>query len=141
MNIKFQKISKDAKIPSFAHEGDAGMDLYSNEDASIAPGEIKAVSTGIKMELPNGYVALFWDKSGLALKKGVKTMGGVIDSGYRGELKVIMTNLSKEILEIKKESKIAQMIIQKFESPKIEIAEDLTDTKRGEDGFGSTGLK
>lgn len=139
--IKFQKISKDAKIPSFAHKGDAGMDLYSNEEVEVIPGEIKAISTGIKMEIPNGFVALVWDKSGLALKKGLKTMGGVIDSGYRGEIKVIITNLSDEVFEVEKGGKVAQMIIQKFESPEIEVVEDLSDTKRGSDGFGSTGLK
>ncbi|MEK7452863.1 MAG: dUTP diphosphatase [Patescibacteria group bacterium] len=141
MKIKFQKILSDAKIPSFAQSGDAGMDLYSSESLDIYPGEIKAVSIGVKMEIPEGYVALIWDKSGLALKSGVKTMGGVIDSGYRGEIKVIITNLSKEVLKVEKGNKIAQMLIQKFESPEIEIVEELSNTKRGDGGFGSTGLK
>ncbi|MBI3671746.1 dUTP diphosphatase [Candidatus Azambacteria bacterium] len=141
MIVKFQKISDDAKVPAFAHKGDAGMDVFSFESLELLPGEIKAVATGVKMEIPEGYVALVWDKSGLALKNGVKTMGGVIDSGYRGEIKIIMTNLSKEVLKIEKGQKIAQMPIQKFESPEVEAVSELSETKRGDGGFGSTGLK
>jgi len=141
MIIRFKKISEDSKVPSFANEGDAGMDLYASEDMEVARGEIKAVPTGVKMELPKGYVALIWDKSGIALKSGIKTMGGVLDSGYRGEIKVIVTNLSDEVFEVKKGDKVAQMLIQKVESPEVEITEDLSDSERGDGGFGSTGLK
>ena len=140
MKIKFKKLRNEAKIPSFAHERDAGMDIFCSEDITIPSGNIYAVPTGISMEMPEGYVAFVWDKSGLALKSGVKTMGGVIDSGYRGEIKVIVANLSDKELNIKSGQKIAQMIIQKYESPEIEVAEELSETKRGEGGFGSTGL-
>jgi len=141
MKINFQKISEDVKIPSFAHNGDAGMDIYSNEDTSIEAGEIKAISTDIKIELEKGYVALIWDKSGLALNNGIKVMGGVIDSTYRGEIKIILNNLSKDVFKVEKGSKVAQMLIQKVECPDIEVVEDLSETKRGRGGFGSTGLK
>lgn len=138
--VKFQKVDSDAKTPTFANQGDAGMDVYSNADMEIAPGDIAAIPAGFKMELPDGYVALVWDKSGLALKSGIKTMGGVLDAGFRGEVKVIMTNLSKEPFFIPKHTKVAQILIQKVECPQIEIAEMLSDSERGENAFGSTGL-
>ena len=93
MKIKFQKILDEAIIPHYAHQGDAGMDIFSAEDAVIKSGEIKSVKTGVKMEMPEGFVGLIWDKSGLALKNGIKTMAGVIDSSYRGEIKILLHNL------------------------------------------------
>lgn len=138
--IKFQKVDAEAKIPIFAKTGDAGMDVYSNAEMTIMPGEITAIPTGVKMELPEGYAALVWDKSGIALKNGIKTMGGVLDAGFRGEVKIIMTNLSKDSFFIPKHTKVAQILIQKVECPKIEITEVLSESERGESAFGSTGL-
>ena len=140
MKIRIKKIHEEAIVPNFAHSGDAGMDLYSVEDLILKPGERVAVSTGISAEFPEGYVALVWDKSGMALKSGIKTMAGVIDSGYRGEYKIVLTNLSPENFEIKKGQKIAQLLLQKIEVPEIEIAEELSEADRGEGGFGSTGV-
>lgn len=140
MKIKIQKIEEDAVVPSYAKAGDAGLNLYSAEDLVLKGSERQAIKTGIKMEIPDGYVGLIWDRSGLAVNNGIKTMAGVIDCGYRGEVKVVLMNLSKEDFEIKKGYKIAQMIIQKFESPEIEIADSLSDTERGDNGFGSTGI-
>jgi len=88
MLIKFQKILDEAIIPHYAHPGDAGMDIFSAEEMTIKAGERKSVRTGVKMELPEGFVGLVWDKSGLALKNGIKTMAGVIDSGYKPNVKV-----------------------------------------------------
>jgi len=141
MEIKIKKIAEDVKAPNFAKEGDAGLDMYSNEEVLLKPGDIHAVATGVCMEIPHGFVGLVWDKSGLALKSGVKTMGGVIDSGYRGEVKIIIKNLSNEILNIEKGQKVAQMLIQKVENPEIKIVEELSETERGHQGFGSTGIK
>ncbi len=140
MKIKFKKLNNNAKTPSFTHKGDAGMDIYCDTDCIITPGKITLVPTGISMELPENYVAFIWDRSGLAVKSGIKTMGGVLDSGFRGEIKVIMTNLSDEELKIEKYSRIAQMIIQKYELPEIEVVESLSDSLRGVSGFGSSGL-
>lgn len=140
MKIKFQKILKEAITPSYAHQGDAGLDIFSAEDAVIKAGERKNIRTGLKMELPEGYVALMWDKSGLALKNGVKTMAGVIDSCYRGEIGIVLVNLGKKDFEIRKGQKIAQMLIQKVENAEIELAKKLSDTRRAEGGFGSTGV-
>lgn len=140
MKIKFQKISDGAIIPFCAHRGDAGMDIFSAEETVLKPSERKAIKTGFKMELPEGFVALVWDKSGLAVKNGVKTMAGVIDCGYRGEILIVLVNMGSEPFEIKKGQKIAQMLIQKVERPEIEEADSVSETIRGQGGFGSTGL-
>ena len=140
MLIKFQKILDEAIIPHYAHQGDAGMDIFSVEETIIKSGERKSVRTGVIMELAEGFVALVWDKSGLALKNGIKTMAGVIDSGYRGEIGVVLANLSGQDYKIEKGQKIAQMLIQKVERAEIEEVKELSETKRGAGGFGSTGL-
>ena len=140
MQIKFQKILEGAIIPHYAHPGDAGMDIFSAEDAVIKAGERRSVRTGVKMELPEGFVGLIWDKSGLALKNGIKTMAGVIDSCYRGEIEIVLVNLSEQDYKIEKGQKIAQMLIQKAERAEIEEVEELNETSRGAGGFGSTGL-
>ncbi|MEK7496213.1 MAG: dUTP diphosphatase [Patescibacteria group bacterium] len=138
MKIKILKI-KDVKTPTYANHDDAGLDLYSAENFVLKPGERRAIETGVKMEIPEGYVGLVWDKSGLAVNDGIKTMAGVVDAGYRGEIKIVLINLSNQNFEIKKGQKIAQMLIQKIEHPKIEIVEFLNESNRGEGGFGSTG--
>ena len=140
MKIKFQKILKEAIIPSYAHSGDAGMDIFSAENVVLKAGERKRIRTGIKMELPEDYVALIWDKSGLAFEHGIKTMAGVIDSDYRGEVLIVLVNLSSIDYKIEKGRKIAQMLIQKIETAEIEVAEKLNSSKRAEGGFGSTGI-
>lgn len=137
--IKIKKLDPEAKIPSFAHPGDAGMDLFSLETVIIQPGERVKIRTGIATELPQGYAGLWWDKSGLSNNHGLKILGGVLDAGYRGELLVGLINLSKESYTIEKHHKITQMIIQKIEHPEIVEASELSDSSRGEGGFGSTG--
>lgn len=140
MIIKFQKNLDEAIIPHYAHKGDAGMDIFSAEETTIKARERKNIKTGIKIELPDGFVGLVWDKSGLALKNGIKTMAGVIDSGYRGEIGIVLVNLSDQDFKIEKGQKIAQMLIQKVERLEIKEVKELSETKRGEGGFGSTGL-
>lgn len=140
--LKIQKINNNAKVPNYAHWGDAGLDLYSAEENYILkPGERKGFSTGIKMEIPDGYVGLIWDKSGLAVKYGIKIMAGVIDSTYRGEVVIVLINLGSEKYLVEKNTKIAQLLVQKIERAEIEIVEDLNSSKRGGRGFGSTGMK
>lgn len=140
MKIAVKKLDKDAKVPAYAHPGDAGMDLFALENIVIQPGTRASVKTGIAMAIPEGYAGLIWDKSGIASKNGIKTMAGVIDSGYRGEIKIVLANLSREVYGIKKGDKIAQMLIQKVKRAEIIEAEELDETMRGEGGFGSTGL-
>lgn len=126
-------------MPSYAHPGDAGLDLYAAETTTVAPGQNVAVPTGVAMEIPDGYVGLIWDKSGLAIKNRLKTLGGVVDSGYRGEVLVGMINLSSEPYTFEKRHKVAQMVIQKKEDVRVEEVDELSDTVRGTGGFGSTG--
>lgn len=137
--LKIKRLHKDAKIPHYAHLGDAGLDLYAADGVTIAPNERAAVSTGIAMEIPDGYVGLIWDKSGLSIKHGLKTLGGVVDSGYRGEVLVGIINLSDAEYTIQKGEKVAQMIIQKKENIEVKEVSELGETARGEGGFGSTG--
>jgi len=139
VKIKVKKLNDNAIVPTYAHEGDAGLDLYSVEEMTIFPGNRKIISTGISMELPTGYVALFWDKSGLAAKKGMTVLGGVIDSHYRGEYKAILYNSSKEPFEVRKGDKVCQVLIQPIVNATVEEVTELSETKRGEGRFGSTG--
>lgn len=139
MKIKIFKSNTAAKIPTYAQSGDAGMDLYACEEMILQPGERRVIATGIKMEIPDGYAGLIWDKSGLAVKNGIKVIAGVIDCGYRGEIKVGLINLGKNNFEIKLGAKIAQIIIQKVETAELIETEHLSNSERGEDGFGSTG--
>jgi dUTP pyrophosphatase len=139
LTLKIKKLHPDAKIPSYAHPGDAGMDLYSLEKVEIKPGERLKIRTGIATELPDGYAGLWWDKSGLSNNYGLKVLGGVLDAGYRGELLVGLINLSKETYVVEKHHKVTQMLIQKVEHPEIIEVEELSDSSRGAGGFGSTG--
>ncbi len=140
MKISIKKLHPQAKVPAFAHPGDAGMDLYSVEAMVLKPGERRSVPTGIAIALPEGYVSLVWDKSGPSHKFGVKTLGGVLDSGYRGEYLIGLVNLGQEDFKIKVGQKIAQLLIQKVEHPEIEEVTELEDTSRGAGRFGSSGL-
>ena len=137
--IKVVRVHDEARLPKYAHKGDAAFDLFSVESVIFRSGVTHSVSTGIKMEIPDGYVGLIWDKSGLAIQPGLKVLGGVIDSGYRGEVMVGMTNLGNDEYSLERGEKVAQMIIQKVEQSVIREVKELSDTKRGEGGFGSTG--
>lgn len=139
MKIKIKKLAPD--IPDFKYENadDAGFDLYARETTTILPGEYKGIPTGVQIELPSGYVSLVWDKSGLAIKNGLKTLGGVIDAGYRGEYMVGIINLGKESYTFEKGHKVAQVLIQKIEQVTFEYTDALSETDRGENGFGASG--
>jgi len=138
MELKVKKIHKDSKLPLYQHQGDAGLDVFSCVDCVLEAGETKPVSTGVKVAIPEGYVGLLWDKSGISLK-GVHRLAGVIDSSYRGEVKVVMVNLGNEPFVIEKGMKIAQLLIQKVTEVKVTESEELDETSRGDNGFGSTG--
>ncbi|RLE03883.1 MAG: dUTP diphosphatase [Candidatus Aminicenantes bacterium] len=138
MEVRIKKIHPQARLPQYSHAGDAGLDLYSVVDETIAPGERKAIPTGIKMAIPPWYVGLIWDKSGLSLE-GIHRLAGVVDAGYRGEVKVVLVNLGSQEFRIAVGMKIAQMLIQPVETVKIVETSELDPTSRGEGGFGSTG--
>lgn len=139
MELRIQKLLISAKLPVYAQDGDAGFDLYAIESVVIPAGARVLVGTGIVMEIPDGYSGLIWDKSGLSNTYGLKTLGGVVDAGYRGEVRVGIVNLSANDFEVKEGNKIAQMLIQKVEHPELILVEELSETERGANGFGSTG--
>ena len=139
MELKVKCIHPDARIPAYGHTGDAGMDLFSVVDYELPAAAVFAVPTGIQVAIPAGFVGLIWDKSGISLK-GVHRLAGVVDAGYRGEVRVVMVNLGNEPFTIKKGMKVAQMLIQPVAFVTLVQSETLDDTTRGEGGFGSTGL-
>ncbi|HQL11928.1 MAG TPA: dUTP diphosphatase [bacterium] len=139
MIVKILKINKDAIIPNYVIKGDAGLDLYSLEDYVLKPGERKVFFTGIKMEFSKRYYARIAPKSGLALKYGIDTLGGVIDSSYRGEYGVILINHGKEDFKIEKGMKLAQIIFERIGKAKFKIVSNLKDTERRDGAFGHTG--
>lgn len=139
MKIKVKKLYPDAKIPTYAHPGDAGMDLYSQETVTIGPGQARSLPVGVSMEIPDGYVGLVWEKSGLAFKYGIQLLGGVIDSGFRGELVARAYNSGKESYTFQKGDKVAQMLIQPVIQVSFEEVDKLSETSRGLGREGSTG--
>ena len=139
--IKIKLISKEAKLPTYAHSGDAGFDIYSTESGAIKPGSIKIFSTGIASEFSEKWFVLFRDRSGLAAKYGIHILAGVLDSGYRGEWKVVLVNLGKKNYKVEKGERIAQGILLPIVRAKIKKAKNLSETKRGSGKFGSTGKK
>lgn len=138
MKLNIKKLYDDAKLPTRAYHDDAGTDLYAQGDHTVAPHTTAVIPTGVAMELEKGYVSLIWDKSSVGAK-GVKTLGGVIDAGYRGEYKIIVHNLNNEEYIFKHGDKVAQMLVQKVEFPELVEVTELADSTRGEGGFGSTG--
>ena len=139
MQLQIKKLHPNAKLPSFAHATDAGMDLYTVEDFTIAPGEFRQVHTGVAIVFPVGYTALTWDKGSVSHIKNIKTMGGVFDADYRGEYIIGLINLGTEPQTFAVGDKIAQLLIQKVEHPEIIEVKELDETARGEGRFGSTG--
>ena len=139
--LKIERVNKELDLPCYAHEHDAGIDLRSAENLILEKGERRTVKSGIKISIPNNYVGLIWDRSGHAHKHGLHVLAGVIDSGYRGEVGIVLKNLGDSEFKIEKNMRIAQMLIQKVELPTISEVEELDETTRNEGGFGSTGLK
>lgn len=142
MKLRLRRLHPDAKLPAYAHgpAEDAGMDLCAVEETVLDPGVPKAVPTGLAVDIPAGYEAQIRPRSGLALKHSIilPNAPGTIDPGYRGEIKVILLNLGREPYRVRAGDRIAQMIIARYETVEWEETE-LTDTNRGEGGFGSSG--
>jgi len=137
--IPYTKSHPEAKEPCQANGSDAGYDLFSVEEVTLEPFERLIVKTGIKLALPNGYYGRVAPRSGLAIKKGIDVLAGVIDSGYRGEVGVVLINLSSDKQILNKGDKIAQLIIEKCYCVAFSEVSDLEDSGRGEGGFGSSG--
>lgn len=142
ISIKIRKIDKSVSIPEYAHDGDAGSDLRSSIDVEIKPGERILVPTGIAVQIPKGYAGFVQPRSGLALKHGISVLNtpGLIDSKYRGEIKVILINLDeRKPFIINKGDRVAQLVIQNITEADFVEVNELDETIRGDGGFGSTG--
>ena len=139
MNIRIKVLDTRARLPTYAHDDDAGMDIYSLEKVSIEPGKRAVIHTGIAIEIPKGMTALVWDKSGLSIGRGLTVIGGVMDAGYRGEYLICLHNLSDERQVINVHDKVAQILFQHVERPHIEITQELSRSTRGDGRMGSTG--
>ncbi|NMF60477.1 dUTP diphosphatase [Pseudanabaena yagii] len=142
IEIKFQKLHPDAQIPSYAHIGDAGADVYSVAEVTLQPSDRAAIPTGLAVDIPLGYEIQVRPKSGLALKHGIAVLNspGTVDAGYRGEIQVIVINLGKEAYTFAKGQKIAQLVLKPVIQAQY-IEGELGTSDRGVGGFGSTGLK
>ncbi|MDQ3981494.1 MAG: dUTP diphosphatase [Actinomycetota bacterium] len=142
MRIRVRRLDPGLPLPGYARAGDAGLDLFSAEDVSLKPGERGAIATGIAVEIPAGYAGFVHARSGRALRDGLALVNapGLIDSGYRGEVKVIVVNLDPtDVVHIARGDKIAQLVVQPVVSAELEEVDDLDRTERGAGGFGSTG--
>lgn len=136
--VEVKKLYESANIPTKGHPSDAGWDLYANEDIELWPEETKLISTGIAMSLPKGFVGLIWDRSSMGVK-GIHRHAGVIDSSYRGEVKVCLHNTTSGLYKIKTGDRIAQLLIQEIPTFRLHEVKELDSTDRGSGGFGSTG--
>lgn len=142
MKVLITRLDEDLALPAYARTGDAGMDLLAAEDVKLSPGERAAVRTGIALAIPEGYAGFVQARSGRALSEGlgVANAPGLIDSGYRGEIKVIVVNLNiSAMIDIRRGEKIAQIVFQKVEHAQLELVDELPESERGEGGFGHTG--
>ena len=144
IKVPIKRLDADLPLPKYAQPGDAGCDLLSAEQTVLEPGGGRGlISTGIAIALPEGYAAFIQPRSGLALKHGVTCLNtpGLIDSGYRGELKVLLVNTDPNVpFEVNRGERIAQLVIQEVEQAEFIVTEDLPETERGDGGFGSTGI-
>ncbi|MEY3345112.1 MAG: hypothetical protein RL125_833 [Actinomycetota bacterium] len=144
MRIEIQLLDPDIEIPSYAKPGDAGLDLRSRVDMKLEPGMRALVPTGLAIAIPEGYVGLVHPRSGLAIKNGISMVNtpGTIDSGYRGEIAVILINHDREkTFEIKRGDRIAQLVIQQVEIAELIAVKELPMSQRGAGGFGSSGVR
>ncbi len=140
--ILIRRLDPDLPLPSPAHPGDAGFDLYAAQEMTLAPGERTAMPTGIAVALPEGYAGWVVPRSGLAARHGVSIVNapGLVDAGYRGEVKVLLVNLDpKEAVTLRRGERIAQLVVQRVEGIAVVEVGELPDSARGEGGFGSTG--
>ena len=142
MSLRFTRLTEHATPPAQAHEGDAGYDLFAAEAAVIEPGRRASVGTGIAVAIPDGCAGLVLPRSGLAAKHGITLPNapGLIDSGYRGEVRVLLLNSDPDVaFDVAVGDRIAQLLVVRFEAPPLEEADALDETARGAGGFGSTG--
>jgi len=142
MKIPFLKLDPELPTPVSAHEGDAGVDLYAREDTILAPGAWTTIPTGVATAIPAGHAGLVAPRSGLAARLGIGVVNGpgVVDAGYRGEIKVILINHGPEEVRLRRGERIAQLLVVPIAMSEFEEVDELPDTSRGAGGFGSSGL-
>lgn len=142
MNLQVARLAPGLPLPAYARPGDAGLDLAAAEEVKLEPGERAAIATGIAVAIPPGYAGFVHARSGRALRDGLALANapGLIDSGYRGEIKVVAVNLDRhDAIVVQRGDKIAQLVIQPVAAVEVELVDELDDTDRGSAGFGSTG--
>lgn len=142
MKVLIKRLDPELPIPAFAHEGDAGLDLLAAESLSLKPSERALVPTGLALAIPEGYAGYVQPRSGLAVKRGLGLINapGLIDSGYRGEVKIALINLDPDnVIHISRGDKIAQLVILQVPQVSLVEVDELPESKRGSGGFGSTG--
>ena len=142
VRVALLRLDRELPPPSYAHPGDAGADLMTTVDVTLAPGERTLVPTGIALALPDGYVGLVHPRSGLAARHGLSIVNapGTLDAGYRGEIKVLLVNLDRATpITLRRGDRIAQLVVQRFERAAFEEVDSLDDSVRGAGGYGSTG--
>ncbi|KRC58893.1 MULTISPECIES: dUTP diphosphatase [unclassified Nocardioides] len=142
LEIAVQQLDPDLPLPAYAHPGDAGADLVSTVDLTLAPGERALVPTGVAIALPEGYVALIHPRSGLAARHGLSIVNtpGTVDSGYRGEIKVLLINHDpSEAIVLRRGDRVAQLVVQRYERASFVAVQTLPESVRGAGGYGSTG--
>jgi dUTP pyrophosphatase len=128
-----------ASLPEYASAGAAGADLRASEAVDLPPGGRAAVPTALRLQIPPGHVGLVWPRSGLAVRHGIDTLAGVVDSDYRGEVRVVLVNHGEEFFRIAKGDRVAQLLVQRVERAAFTSVSSIEDTGRGSGGFGSTG--
>lgn len=138
MDLLVKRMNTDVKLPTKAYSGDAGWDLYASDDFTVPAGSNSLVGTGCKFAIPEGYYGRIADRSSMALK-GLHVLAGVVDAGFRNEVKVILHNFNSVDYQIKKGEKVAQMIIEKIHTGSLVEVDDLDQTERNMGGFGSSG--
>jgi len=139
--LKFLKLSKKAELPEYAFATDAGFDLKAIEDVTFFPLEQKEVKTGIAIEIPPGYVGIVRDRAGIVQKMNVHTIAGTFDSGFRGEVSIMLVNMNDKTVEVEKGMRVAQIVLVPVVKAKIIEVKKLSDSERKDKGFGSTGMK
>jgi len=142
LDVQLVHLDPDLPLPTYAHPGDAGADLLTTVDLTLAPGERALVPTGVAVALPPGYVALIHPRSGLAARHGLSIVNtpGTVDAGYRGEIKVLLINHDRhESVELRRGDRVAQLVVQRFERARFVEVDELPVSVRGAGGYGSTG--
>jgi dUTP pyrophosphatase len=144
VRLEYRLLSETARAPARAHDDDAGMDLHADEAAHLDPGDRASVGTGVAVAIPEGYAGLVLPRSGLAARDGITLVNapGLIDAGYRGEVRVLMLNTDREkVFKVMPGDRIAQLVLVRVEAPELAEVGELSDTVRGAGGFGSTGVR